>query len=197
MYYAGLENGLYVSWDGGAHWYLLGLGLPNASVYDLALDTQQNSLVVATHGRSVWILDDLTPLQEFTPAMATETAHLFAAPEAVRFWQWSQVEALGDGAFYGKNPPVGATLSYFVAHDEKEPGELVITDAQGHEVRTLKGTHTLEEGGKLRPMRKTCRRQPGHRRRARPSSRRPSLRMLQHPRRRSSSRSRSPLPAQA
>jgi photosystem II stability/assembly factor-like uncharacterized protein len=146
MYYAGLENGLYVSWDGGGHWYLFGLGLPNASVYDLALDAAQNSLVAATHGRSVWILDDLTPLQQFTPAMARETAHLFPAPEAVRFWPWSQVEDLGDGAFYGKNPPAGATLSYFVAHDEKDPGELVVTDAQGHVVRTLKGTHTLEEG---------------------------------------------------
>ena len=146
MYYAGLENGLYVSWDGGTHWYLFGLGLPNASVYDVALDARQNSMVVATHGRSVWILDDLTPFQQFRSAIAQETAHLFAPPDAVRFWPWSQVEPLGDGAFYGRNPPPGATLSYFVANDEKDPGELVITDAQGHVVRTLKGTHTLEEG---------------------------------------------------
>ncbi|MFP5230936.1 MAG: VPS10 domain-containing protein [Acidobacteriota bacterium] len=145
MYYAGLENGLYVSWDAGQHWYLFGLGLPNASVYDVALDAEQNALVVGTHGRSVWILDDLTPFQQFTPQMATETAHLFAAPAAVRFWPWSQVEPLGDGAFYGKNPPAGATISYFVAHEEKDPGQLVITDAQGHVVRTMKGTRTLEE----------------------------------------------------
>ncbi|MGB7135429.1 MAG: glycosyl hydrolase, partial [Acidobacteriaceae bacterium] len=61
LYYAGLENGLYVSWDSGDHWYLFGLGLPNAAVYDIALDAQQNSLVVGTHGRSLWVLDDLTP----------------------------------------------------------------------------------------------------------------------------------------
>jgi photosystem II stability/assembly factor-like uncharacterized protein len=146
IFYAGLENGLYVSWDAGDHWYLFGLGLPNASVYDIALDAQQNSLVVGTHGRSIWILDDLTPFQQFTPQIGQETAHLFTPPDAVRFWPWSQIEALGDGAFYGKNPPFGATLSYFVEHDVKDPGRLVITDAQGHVVRTLKGTHPLEPG---------------------------------------------------
>jgi photosystem II stability/assembly factor-like uncharacterized protein len=146
LYYAGLENGLYVSWDAGDHWYLFGLGLPNAAVYDIALDAQQNSLVVGTHGRSVWVLDDLTPFQQFTPAIAHETAHLFAPPTAVRFWPWSQVAELGDGAFYGTNPPYGAELTYFVEHDEKDPGALVITDAQGHVVRTLKGKHTLEPG---------------------------------------------------
>ncbi len=52
LYYAGLENGLYVSWDAGEHWYLFGLGLPNAAVYDLALDAQQNSLVVG-HARPI------------------------------------------------------------------------------------------------------------------------------------------------
>jgi photosystem II stability/assembly factor-like uncharacterized protein len=146
LYYAGLENGLYVSWDSGDHWYLFGLGLPNAAVYDIALDATQNSLVVGTHGRSVWVLDDLTPFQQFTPQIAQETAHLFAPPDAVRFWPFSPVEDLGNGAFYGKNPPPGATLSYFVQHDVKEPGELVIKDAQGHVVRTLKGTHPLERG---------------------------------------------------
>jgi photosystem II stability/assembly factor-like uncharacterized protein len=146
IYYAGLENGLYVSWDAGEHWYLFGLGLPNASVYDVALDAEENSLVVGTHGRSMWVLDDLTPFQGFTPEVAHETAHLFTPPDAVRFWPWSQVEVLGDGAFYGKNPPAGATLSYFVQHEVKEPGRMVITDAEGQVVRTLKGTHTLEPG---------------------------------------------------
>ncbi len=146
LFYAGLENGLYVSWDAGEQWYLFGLGLPNAAVYDIALDAQQNSLVVGTHGRSVWVLDDLTPSSSSLPQIAHETAHLFTPPAAVRFWPWSQIEALGDGAFYGNNPPFGAELSYFVEHDEKQPGKLVITDAQGKVVRTLQGTHTLEPG---------------------------------------------------
>jgi photosystem II stability/assembly factor-like uncharacterized protein len=146
IYYAGLENGLYVSWDEGAHWFLFGLGLPNASVYDLALNAADNSLVVATHGRSVWILDHLTPFQQFIPRPANETVQLFARPPVVRFWPWTQVEPLGDGAFYGKNPRYGAELSYYLASESKETGILVITDAQGQKVRTMKGTHKLEPG---------------------------------------------------
>ena len=72
IYYAGLENGLYVTWDDGAKWYLFGLGLPNASVYDLAYHERDNDLVLATHGRGVWILDDLTPFQQFTTEMGFE-----------------------------------------------------------------------------------------------------------------------------
>ncbi len=148
MYYAGLENGLYVSWDAGAHWYLFGLGLPSAPVYDLAYQERDNDLVVGTHGRAMWILDDLTPFQQFTPAIGQDALHLFPIASALRFWRWSQVEWLGDGAFYGKNPPYGAQLSYFLSKQIDDPGKLVITDSQGHVVRTMKGTHTLEEGEK-------------------------------------------------
>ena len=145
MYYAGLENGLYVSWDEGAHWYLFGLGLPNVSVYDLELHQRDNDLVVGTHGRSVWILDDLTPFQQFTPQIGQASAHFFPPPPAFRFWPWSQVEALGDGAFYGKNPTYGAQLSYFLTREVKDPGQLVITDSQGHAVRTMKGMRELDQ----------------------------------------------------
>jgi hypothetical protein len=146
MYYAGLENGLYVSWDAGEHWLLFGLGLPDVSVYDMALNAENNSLVVATHGRSIWILDDLAPFQQFTAQTAKEAAHLFTPPVAVRFWPWTQVEPLGDGAFYGKNPAYGAEFSYYLAHESKDPGTLVIKDAQGKVVRTMTGTHTLDTG---------------------------------------------------
>ena len=146
MYYAGLENGLYVTWDNGQKWYLFGLGLPNAPVYDLTQQEPENDLIVGTHGRSMWILDDLAPFQQFTPETGKSAAHLFAPPDAWRFWPWSQVEGLGDGAFYGKNPGYGAHLSYFVSKEQKEGGQLIIADAQGHTVRTLKGTHELEQG---------------------------------------------------
>jgi photosystem II stability/assembly factor-like uncharacterized protein len=148
IFYAGLENGLYVSWDDGAHWYLFGLGLPNASVYDLALQERDNDLVVGTHGRGMWILDDLSPFQQFTPQIAKAPVHLFPPPAALRFWPWSQVEALGDSEFYGGNPSYGAQLSYFLAQEVKEPGQLVIADAQGHAVRTMKATHELDQGEK-------------------------------------------------
>jgi photosystem II stability/assembly factor-like uncharacterized protein len=146
LYYAGLENGAYVSWDEGSHWYLMGLGLPNASVYDLYIQREQNDLLVGTHGRSIWIFDDLTPLQQFTPEIGGAPAHLFPVRSALRFWDWSQVEWLGDQAFYGKNPNYGAMLQYYVGPGVKEAGKVVITDGQGRVVRTLEGMRDLERG---------------------------------------------------
>lgn len=144
LYYAGLENGLYVSWDAGRKWYLFGLGLPNAAVYDLALDASDNDLVVATHGRALWVLDDLTPFQEYDSQVADAPLTLFHPVDALRFWPWSLVEALGDGAFYGQNPTYGAVFSYYLSQASKESGELVISDSSGKVVRTLKGLHEGE-----------------------------------------------------
>ncbi|HEX3985477.1 MAG TPA: hypothetical protein VHX13_02615 [Acidobacteriaceae bacterium] len=146
LLYAGLENGLYVSWDGGQQWYLFGLELPNAAVYDIQLNAKDNDLIVGTHGRSIWILDDLTPFQQFTPQIGQESAHLFAPEPALRFQRYSPDEELGDSAFYGENPPYGAVLSYFAGPDVKGPGTLVITNAKGQVVRTLKGMHPLMPG---------------------------------------------------
>jgi photosystem II stability/assembly factor-like uncharacterized protein len=148
IYYAGLESGLYVSWDAGAHWFLFGLGLPNTPIYDMTWHERDNDLVLATHGRGIWILDDLTPFQQFAPEINQAKLHLFPPAAALRFWPWSQVESLGDAAFYGKNPNYGAQLSYYLAQEVKEPGELVVTDSQGHVVRTMKGLHELREGEK-------------------------------------------------
>jgi len=142
LYYAGLENGLYVSWDAGKKWYLFGLGLPDVSVYDLAFDTRDNDLVVATHGRSLWILDDLTPFQDYGTRMAESPVTLFHPGAALRFWPWTPIGWLGDETFYGKNPPYGAEFTYYLPKAVKEPGELVITDSSGKVVRTMKGLHS-------------------------------------------------------
>ncbi|MDE3151786.1 MAG: hypothetical protein KGL93_06015, partial [Gemmatimonadota bacterium] len=143
MYYAGLENGLYTTWDDGAHWYLMGLGLPNVSVYDMTMQPQTNDLILGTHGRSIWIFDDMTPFEQYTPAVARQPLHLFPIRTAHRFWHWSEVEELGDGTFYGGNPAYGAMITYSLGDSASEPGKLVITDAEGHVVRTMSGVREL------------------------------------------------------
>ena len=141
LYYAGLENGLYVSWDAGRKWYKFGLGLPDAAVYDLALQSRTDSLAVATHGRGVWILDDLRPFQQWTARVARTRLTLFKPVEAVRFWPFQQTESMGDAVFYGQNPRYGADISYYLAHAARQPGELIITNAGGRVVRTYEGLH--------------------------------------------------------
>ena len=141
LYYAGLENGLYVSWDAGKNWYLFGLGLPDVAFYDMALNAHNNSLVLATHGRSVWVLDDLTPFQKFSPQVGDAPLTLFAPETAVRYWAWPELEAPGDQSFKGENPHFGAAFDYYLAQSADGPGELTIRDAAGKVVRTLKGMH--------------------------------------------------------
>jgi photosystem II stability/assembly factor-like uncharacterized protein len=148
LYYAGLENGLYVSWDAGKKWYLFGLGLPDVAVYDLAFDTRDDDLVVATHGRSLWVLDDLTPFQEYGARSADAALTLFHPGEALRFWPWTPIGWLGDETFSGQNPPYGAAFDYYLPKAVRDPGELVITDSSGKVVRRMKGLHsgTTEQG---------------------------------------------------
>jgi photosystem II stability/assembly factor-like uncharacterized protein len=82
LLFAGTEHGIYVSFDDGAQWQSISLNLPDTQVSDLLI--QGNDLVIATHGRSFYILDDISALRQLTPAVVTEDAHLFRAPAAER-----------------------------------------------------------------------------------------------------------------
>src|SRR5947208_1149957 len=85
LLYVGTENGIYVSYDDGANWQPLQMNLPHAPVYWITVQEKFNDLVIATYGRGVWILDDVTPLRELTPQVATADAHLFTTRPAYRF----------------------------------------------------------------------------------------------------------------
>jgi photosystem II stability/assembly factor-like uncharacterized protein len=135
LLYAGTERGVFVSFDDGAHWRSLQLNLPITPVHDLVV--KDNDLVVATHGRSFWILDDLSPLRQFNDAVASEDVHLYQPATAYRIHS-------GDGparqVFAGKNPPHGAVVYYYIKAaakpDETLDVTLEILDAAGTVVRT-------------------------------------------------------------
>ena len=150
LLYAGTEFGLYVSFDDGAHWQPLQLNLPVTPVTDLAVHEQD--LVVATQGRSFWILDDLTPLHQLTDAVAAAEAHLFAPRPAYR----TQMRG-----FRGGNAPEprpnGALIYFYLAEkpDTAAAVTLEFLDAGQQVVRTFstkpdeekkEGTLTLKAG---------------------------------------------------
>jgi hypothetical protein len=113
LLYAGTETGFYVSFDDGAGWQPLQLNLPAVPVTDLAV--KGGDVVVATQGRSFWILDDVTPLRQWTPRIASEDVHLFRSAPAIRMagggaW-WAEDEG-PPGA--GKNPANGAWIWYWL-----------------------------------------------------------------------------------
>jgi photosystem II stability/assembly factor-like uncharacterized protein len=135
MLYAGTENAVYVSFDDGDHWNSLQLNLPTASMRDLAI--HDNDLVVATFGRALWVLDDLSPLRQFGPEVTGSEAYLFHPRNAVR-WRWdnNQETPLPPEVPTGDNPPDGAILDYYLKAAPSAEVTLTIHDAQGNLVRT-------------------------------------------------------------
>lgn len=132
--YLGTERGVMLSPDDGATWQRLDLGLPRVAVHDLVV--KGDDLVVGTHGRSLWILDDLTPWRELRPEILEKDAHLFSARPAVR---WRVGGARGDAGTFD-NPPAGAILHYFLKDKHDSELRLEILDAKGRLVRTLTST---------------------------------------------------------
>jgi photosystem II stability/assembly factor-like uncharacterized protein len=131
LLYAGTERGVVFSTDEGATWQPLQLNLPTVAVHDLIV--KDDSLVLATHGRSFWVLDDLPVVRSMTPDVAARPAHLFAPTEALA-WRFHSAGA-SHGA--GQNPPDGAAIYYYLKDKPKGDITLEITDAAGKVVRTL------------------------------------------------------------
>ncbi|HEX8560155.1 MAG TPA: hypothetical protein VF668_18810 [Pyrinomonadaceae bacterium] len=134
LLYAGTELGLYVSYTGGGNWTSLALkNLPNVAVHDILVHPRDNDLILGTHGRSIYILDDATPVQQLTPEVARQDVHLFAPRPALRYATRMTRYGVGDKAFAGQNPPYGALISYYLRArpDEKTKVQLRILDAAG------------------------------------------------------------------
>ncbi|HTQ78999.1 MAG TPA: glycoside hydrolase, partial [Thermoanaerobaculia bacterium] len=134
LLYAGTERGVYVSFNDGADWQSLRGNLPATSVRDLVV--HGNDLVVGTHGRSFWILDDLSALRELAPRIATAPAHLFRPALAYRLRRNLNTDTpLPPEEPAGQNPPDGAILDYYLAAATAGPVTLEIFDARGRRVR--------------------------------------------------------------
>jgi hypothetical protein len=135
--YAGVENGLYLSYDGGADWQPFAPGLPPAPVFDIRVQPRWNDLLVATHGRSLYVFDDLAAVQGL-PAARSAGAALFAPRAAYAFSQHGDEENTYTN-YYAKNAPSGAALSFYQAEPAADPPAIRVYDAQHRLVRTLAG----------------------------------------------------------
>jgi photosystem II stability/assembly factor-like uncharacterized protein len=140
MLYAGTETGLWLSFDDGAHWQPFFNNLPHAPVYDFVVQKRFNDLVVALHGRGVWILDDLAPLQQWSSNVTSSPAYLFAPRAAYRFNASWGTWATGEGA--GDNPQAPAVITFYLAKTPAKkslPKLQILSGAQV--VRTLDIDH--------------------------------------------------------
>jgi photosystem II stability/assembly factor-like uncharacterized protein len=142
LLYLGTEGGLFVSYDDGEHWQPLQNNLPHAPVYWIVVQERFNDLVISTYGRGFWILDDLTPIQQWNSAVQDSAAHLFPPHSAYRLRNMNIPFSSSDDPTVGQNPPGGASISYFLKAAPKAEPSIKITDAQGQAVTTVRGTRT-------------------------------------------------------
>ena len=137
LLFAGSERNVHVSFDDGEHWQSLKLNMPATSIRDLVI--KDDDLVIGTHGRSFWILDDMTPLRQITNQLinqSTNQAVLYKPQTAIRVrWNLNTDTPLPQEEPAGQNPPDGAVINYFLK--EKATGEvtLEIVDAKGQLIR--------------------------------------------------------------
>jgi photosystem II stability/assembly factor-like uncharacterized protein len=133
--YLGTERGVMFSTNDGESWRPLQLNLPTVAVHDLQV--KDDDLVLATHGRSIWILDDLLPIREYSDRIASEAVHLFTPRDAIR-WHYGASSWGTRGGF--PNPPRGALIYYFLKEEEKGELKLEILDGRNRVIRTYSST---------------------------------------------------------
>jgi len=130
LLYAATETGVFVSFDTGRHWQSLQLNLPRSPVHDLVV--KGNDLVVATHGRSFWILDNVTPLRQVAAAAAATTAYLYTPATGYRLYYPEQVDLHPP---VGQNPPAGTLIDYYLPTPPSGAITMDILDSKGAVVR--------------------------------------------------------------
>ncbi len=138
LLYAGTEFGMFVSFDDGEHWQSFQLNLPVTPITDIQV--YRNDLVVATQGRSFWILDDLTPLHQLDQAIAASDWYLFqpAAAELVR-------RGGRGGSRSADPPPSGVVLRYYLGEEPKDEVTLEVLDGEGNVIRSFSSDSTEHE----------------------------------------------------
>ncbi|MEM6893237.1 MAG: glycosyl hydrolase [Bacteroidota bacterium] len=171
LMFAATEYGIYFTYNGGTNWVKLKGGVPTISFRDITIQRRENDLVAASFGRGFFILDDITPIRNFTTDMLSQEATLFPIKDAHWYKPSSRVGSQGDAEYIAPNPPFGARFTYFMADKvkslkdtrkekekkntdfpgwdalEKEKNQeapevlLLIKDASGKLVNTVKGTN--------------------------------------------------------
>jgi photosystem II stability/assembly factor-like uncharacterized protein len=125
LLFLGTEFGLFVSLNGGQNWFKWTSGFPSCPVYDIAVHPRENDLVIATHGRAIYIVDDISLLRELSEEILKKKLHLFKVNDAFQFvtGRMSSYMSPGDGEYAGQNKPSGACISYYLVPSEKKAEE--------------------------------------------------------------------------
>ncbi len=139
--YAGTEAGFWISFDGGSNWHDFKNNLPTASVRDIRIQPKWDDLIIATHGRSLYIMDDIRPLQQLNGS--NTQAPFFLAPRTAYEYNLHSDDEGTYTDYTGQNPPYGAMVYFYLREPMKGTPQIQILDAHHHVIRTVKGTHKV------------------------------------------------------
>ncbi len=137
LLFAGMEHGIYASWNTGKNWEKINIDLPNVSVRDLRIQKRDRDLIVGTHGRGAYILDDIRPIEELDQII-DKSVHLFPIREGILWNMYWRLENLGDRTYSAKNPEYGTYINYYLDHSTNNPIEIKILDAQNNLITSIK-----------------------------------------------------------
>jgi photosystem II stability/assembly factor-like uncharacterized protein len=139
LLFAGTEFGLFVTFNRGQNWERLKNGLPTVPVFDLQIHPRDHDLILATHGRSLWIMDNITALEEMAgnDTVLTTDLHLFTPKPGVEWKMANYRGFLGSGLFFAANPQAGVVLDYFAK--TAGPVRVTVKDKAGNDIRQLTG----------------------------------------------------------
>ncbi len=132
----GTELGVYASWNDGESWVSLRNELPAVPVLETVVQPRDGDLIIATHGRGMYILDDITPLEQLADAMKGDSVFLFDGPPAIRWQTWGRDNPIGAKEWIGQNPPLGAMIDFY-SKGSAGPATIQIATAAGQHIRTM------------------------------------------------------------
>jgi photosystem II stability/assembly factor-like uncharacterized protein len=141
--YLGTEEGIWISFDGGNTWEAFKNGLPSVSVHDIRMQPEFNDLVIATHGRSIYVMDDMTAIQQLQDAVK---AGFYLFPPRVSYQYNTREDDEGTYTNYAaNNPPQATIVRFYQTTAAKDPPKIEILDYDGHVLRTYEGTHKVAD----------------------------------------------------
>ena len=157
LLFVGTEFALFYSITGGDQWCKLNKNMPTVAIHDLVIHPRDNDLIAATHGRGIWIMDDITALQQATPEVLESDFHLFESRPSTNWIRMSTRDGYGRGSFFfrGQTAPRGSTISYYVKDEIADGVEITVTDASGNTGAIngagTPGIHRVSWNGRLTP----------------------------------------------
>ena len=152
LLFAGTEFGLWISWDRGANWTALKNNFPTVPVDDIEIQARENDLVLATHGRSIWVLDDMTPVEKMDASVTVSPLTFFTLRAATSWHLRNRRWSAGQKMFIAKNPPYGAIVNYYLK--EALPAEAAKKDNDDKDKKDAAAEKSKDESKAVPPEKK-------------------------------------------